>query len=126
MPGPRSACSRPLKTNDAGTGQCCVNFFSFVRGGGRGVTCLDLLILGVVLPVDIARGRLVRDAKCGVADLRREVVLEVEEARLTHVARLCTGLADHRRLETHARAGVPAENGERARARPTFSSELLL
>jgi hypothetical protein len=53
------------------------------------------------------------------------VVLEVEEARLAHVARLCAGLADDRRFEAHACAWVPAEDGKRARARPAFSSELL-
>jgi hypothetical protein len=90
------------------------------------VTHLGLLILRVVLPVDVARGRLVRDAERGVADLRREVVLEVEEARLAHVACLGAGLADHRRLEAHACARVPAEDGEGARARSAFSPKLLL
>ncbi len=79
------------------------------------VTYLGLLILRVVLPVDVARGRLVRGAERGVADLRREVVLEVEEARLAHVACLGAGLADHRRLEAHACARVPAEDREGAR-----------
>ena len=86
---------------------------------------LGLLILGIVLPVDVASGCIVRGAERGVTDLRREVVLEVEEARLAHVARLGAGLADHRRLETHARARVPTEDGERARARPAFSPKLL-
>jgi hypothetical protein len=54
------------------------------------------------------------------------VVLEVEEARLAYVARLGAGLADHRRLEAHARARVPAEDGERTRAGSAFTSELLL
>ena len=90
------------------------------------VTHRGLLILRVVLPVDVARGRLVRDAERGVADLRREVVLEVEEARLAHVACLGAGLADHRRLEAHACARVPAEDREGARARSAFPPKLLL
>ena len=84
------------------------------------------MILCVVLPIDFARRRLVGDAERGVADLRREVVLEVEEARLAHVARLCAGLADHRRLEAHARARVPAEDGEGPRAGSAFPAKLLL
>ena len=123
MRDPRSACSRFLRTNDASRVISCVNIFFFSLRGSS--THLGLLILGVVLPVDVARRRFVRDAERGVADLRREVVLEVKEARLAHVARLCAGLADHRRLETHARTGVPAEDGEGARARPAFSSKLL-
>jgi len=94
--------------------------------GGGVTTHLGFLILRVVLPVDVARGGLVRDAERGVADLRREVVLEVEEARLAHVARLCAGLADDRRLEAHARARVPAEHGEWPGARSAFPSKLLL
>lgn len=90
------------------------------------VTHLGFLVLRVVLSVDIARGGLVRDTERGVTDLRREVVLEVEEARLTHVARLCAGLADDRRLVAHARARVPAEHGEWPRARSALSSKLLL
>jgi len=101
-------------------------FFSRKGGGGEGwLAHLGLLILGVVLPVDVASGGIVRGAQRGIADLRREVVFEVEEARLAHVACLCAGLADHRRLETHARARVPTEDGKRARARPAFSSKLL-
>ena len=91
--------------------------------GGR---YLGLLVLRIVLAVDIARRRLIRDAERGVAHLRREVVLEVEEARLADVARLGAGLADDGRLEAHPRAWVPTEDGERARARPAFPSELLL
>ena len=100
-------------------------------GGGEGEqrtdrTDLGFLILRIVLPVNVARRCVVRDAECGVADLRREVVLEVEEARLAHVARLGAGLADHRRLEAHTRTRVPAEDGERARAGSAFLSKLLL
>lgn len=94
--------------------------------GERGGAHLGILVLRIVLAVDVAGRRLVRDAERGVADLRREVVLEVEEARLAYVARLGAGLADHGRLEAHACAWVPAEDGERARARPAFPSELLL
>lgn len=39
-----------------------------------GRTHLGLLVLRVVLPIDVARRRLVRHAERGVADLRREVV----------------------------------------------------
>ena len=92
---------------------CCETYFGF-------------LILRVVLSVDVARGGLVRDPERGVTDLRREVVLEVEEARLAHVARLCASLADDRRLVAHARARVPAEHGEWPRARSALSSKLLL
>ena len=94
---------------------------------GRGCdTYLGFLILRVVLPVDVAGRGLVRDTECGVTDLCREVVLEIEEARLTHVARLCASLADDRRLEAHARARVPAEHGEWPGARSAFPSKLLL
>ena len=89
-------------------------------------TYLGFLVLRVVLPVDVARGGLVRDAERGVTDLRREVVLEVEETRLADVARLCASLADDRRLVAHARARVPAEHGEWPRARSAFPSKLLL
>ena len=87
---------------------------------------LGLLILRVVLPIDLARRCLVRHAERGIADLRRKVVFEVEETRLAHVARLCAGLADHRRFEAHACARVPAEDSERTCAGSAFSSELLL
>lgn len=93
-----SACSRSQKT--AG------NPFSKIRSNlsrpTRRRTHLGLLILCVVLPIDLARRCLVRRAKRGIADLRWEVVFEVEETRLAHVARLCAGLADHRRFEAHA------------------------
>ena len=89
-------------------------------------THLGFLVLRVVLSVDVARGGLVRNTERGVTDLRREVVLEVEEARLAHVARLCAGLADDCRLVAHARARVPAEHGEWPRARSALSSKLLL
>jgi hypothetical protein len=63
------------------------------RTGGTAVlpggeTHLGLLVLRIVLPVDVARRRLVRDAERGIADLRREVVFEVEETGLAYVARL--------------------------------------
>lgn len=122
--GPRSTCSRSQRANNGGS-HGSRQFDS--QFGREGVTThLGFLILRVVLPVDVARGGLVRDAERGVADLRREVVLEVEEARLAHVARLCAGLADDRRLEAHARARVPAEHGERPGARSAFPSKLLL
>jgi hypothetical protein len=54
------------------------------------------------------------------------VVLEVEETGLAHVACLGACLAYDRRLESHASAGVPAEDGEGTRAGTTFASELLL
>jgi hypothetical protein len=95
-------------------------------GGGRGVAYLGILVLRIVLSVDIARRRLVRDAQRGIAHLRWEVVLEVEEARLADVTRLGAGLADYGSLETHTCAWVPAEDGERPRTRPAFPSELLL
>jgi hypothetical protein len=87
---------------------------------------LGLLVLRIVLPIDVARRRLVRGAERGIADLRREVVFEVEEAGLAHVARFGTRLADDRRLVAHARARVPAEDGEGACARSAFASKLLL
>ena len=87
---------------------------------------LGLLILCIVLSVDIARRSLIRYAKRGIAHLRREVVFEVEETRLAHVTRLGACLAYDRRLESHAGAGVPAEDGEGTRAGPAFASELLL
>jgi hypothetical protein len=87
---------------------------------------LRLLILRVVLPIDLARRCLVRHAERGIADLRWKVVFEVEETRLAYVARLCAGLADHRRFEAHACARVPAEDSERTCAGSAFSPELLL
>jgi hypothetical protein len=96
----------------------------------EGKTHLGLLILRIVLPIDVARRYLVRSAERGhrrsVVDLHWEVVFEVEEARLAYVARLCAGLADHCRLVAHARARVPAKDGERTCAGSTFSSKLLL
>ena len=87
---------------------------------------LGLLVLRIVLTVDIAGRRLVCDAERSIAHLRREVVLEVEEARLADVPRLGASLADDSCLEAHACAGVPAEDGKRTRARPAFTTELLL
>ncbi len=89
-------------------------------------TYLGLLILCIVLAIDVARRRLVRHAQRRVPHLSWEMVLEVEETRLAHVARLGAGLADHRRLEAHACTWVPAEDGEGARACSAFPSELLL
>jgi hypothetical protein len=86
---------------------------------------LGLLILRIILPIDLARRGLVRHAKRGIADLRWEVVFEVEETRLTYVARLCAGLADHCRFEAHACARVPAEDSERTCAGSAFTSKLL-
>jgi hypothetical protein len=128
MPGPHLTYSHSQRTNDAGA-RFIVALMSLLElrgwreeGGG---THLGLLILGIVLPVDVARGRLIRDAERGVTDLGREVVLEVEEARLAYVARLCAGLAHHGRFETHAGTRIPTEDGERAGARPAFASEFL-
>ena len=87
---------------------------------------LGLLILRIVLSVDIARRRLIRYAKRGIAHLRWKVIFEVEETRLAHVTRLGACLAYDRRLESHTGAGVPAEDCERTRAGPAFASELLL
>ena len=89
-------------------------------------THLGLLVLRIVLAIDIARRRLIRDAQRRISYLRREMVLEVEETRLADVARLGAGLADDRRFETHARAWVPPEDGEGSCARPAFTSEFLL
>lgn len=89
-------------------------------------THLSFLVLCIVLPVDVTRWSLIGDAERGIADLCWEVVLEIEQARLAHVARLGARLADHRRLEAHACARVPAEDSERTRACSAFSSKLLL
>jgi len=123
--GPRLACSHSLQT---ATWRLFVNRCPTKprRKEEETKRYLGLLVLRVVLPVDVARRRLVRDAEGGVPDLRWEVILEVEEAGLAHVARLCAGLTDHRRLEAHARAWVPAEDGERAGTGSTLPSELLL
>lgn len=88
-------------------------------------TYLCLLILRIILPIDLARRSLVRRAKRGIPDLRWEVVFEIEETRLAYVARLCAGLTDNRRFESHACARVPAEDGEWTSAGPAFTSKFL-
>jgi hypothetical protein len=88
-------------------------------------THLGLLVLRIVLPIDIARRRLIRDSQRRIAYLRRQMVLEVEETRLADVAGLCAGLADDGRFETHAGARVPAEDGEGTGAGSAFASEFL-
>ena len=79
-----------------------VNIFFFFDAPRHPAAHLGLLILRVVFPIDLTRRCLVRHAKRGIADLRREVVFEVEETRLAYVARLGARLADHRRFEAHA------------------------
>ena len=82
------------------------------------ITHLTLHILGIVLAIDVAARRIVLDRQRRVAHLRRQAVLQIQEARLTHVLYLRAGLADDCRFESGARgrAGVPAEDGERSSA----------
>ena len=54
---------------------------------------LGLLVLRIVLSVDMAGWRLVRDAQRGVVHLHRLVVLEVKETCLTDVALGCLVLS---------------------------------
>jgi hypothetical protein len=89
-------------------------------------THLGLLVLRIVLTIDIARRRLIRDSQRRIAYLRRQMVFEVEETRLADVACLGAGLADDGRFETHAGARVPAEDGEGTGAGSAFASEFLL
>jgi hypothetical protein len=89
-------------------------------------THLGLLILRIILAIDIARRRLIRDSQRRIAHLRWQMVFEVEETSLADVTSLCAGLADDCRFETHAGARVPAENSEGTCAGPTFASEFLL
>ena len=116
-----SACSHSQQT-------ACNTFLAkYVNFHGTQTPAhLGLLILCVVLPIDLARRCLVRRAERGIADLRWEVVFEVEETCLAHVARLCAGLADHCCFEAHACAWVPAEDSEWTCAGSAFTSELLL
>jgi hypothetical protein len=88
-------------------------------------THLGLLVLRIVLTVDIARRGFIRDPQRRIAHLRRQVVLEIEETGLTDVTGFGAGLADDCRFETHAGAGVPAEDGEGMCAGPAFASEFL-
>jgi hypothetical protein len=89
-------------------------------------THLGLLILRIILAIDIARRRLIRDSQRRIAHLRWQMVFEVEETSLADVTSLCAGLADDCRFETHAGARVPAENSEGTCAGPAFASEFLL
>ena len=94
-----------------------------IRVGG---THLGLHILRVVFAIDVTRGRIVHHAERRVADLSGEPVLEIEQTCLADVLDLRARLADDSSLEAHARAGIPAEDSEGARARPARAAVLLL
>ena len=76
------------------------------------VTHLGLHILRIVLAVDITRRRIVYHAERRVANLSGKPVLEIEQTCLADVLDLRARLADDGGLEAHARAGIPAEDGE--------------
>ena len=85
------------------------------RGSGVGyrkAAYLALHILSVVFPVDLARWCLALNPKRGVAHLRGQPVLQVQQTCLTYVLDLGTCLADDGGLEPRAGTRIPAKHGE--------------
>jgi hypothetical protein len=87
---------------------------------------LALHILGVVLPIYVARRCVHIDGECRVPDLSREAVLQIQKTRLAYVFYLGTGLTDDSRFEAHSGAGIPTKDGEGASTGTAGSPVLLL
>ncbi len=89
------------------------------------MTHLALHILRIILPVYLTGWCLTLNPKGSVADLRGQAILQVQQARLTHVLDLCASLTDDGSLEPHASTRVPTEDGERTGTSATRAAKLL-
>lgn len=93
--------------------------------GNKERTHLPLHILRIILPINLARRRLILQLQRRIPDLRRQPILQVQETRLADVLNLGTGLADDGGLVAHACSGVPAEDGEGTGAGATGAAVFL-
>lgn len=94
------------------------------RNKGR-ETHLPLHILRIILPINLARRRLILQLQRRIPNLRGQPILQIQETRLADILNLCASLADDGSLVTHACARVPAEDGEGASTGATRAAIFL-